>query len=83
MKKITVKEQLSLIRNAQSEIYKILDQVNDSLVRIPTIEELNRWHIEINRGILLAKSKVHRDEVLTLSDLVMVVIERYFKLKEN
>ena len=82
MKKITKKEQIELIEKAIKEIGSILDFADDDkLNRIPTIDELKHWHIEINRGILFAKSKDYRDKVLILSDLFMEVIERYFKLQ--
>ena len=81
MKKITKNEQLELIKKSTKEITSILDFIDDDkLTRIPTIVELKRWHIEINRGILLAKSKVHREKVLTLSDCFMKVIERILKM---
>lgn len=82
LKKITKVEQIELVDKATKEITSIIDFLDDDkLNRIPTIEELRRWHVEIDRGILLAKSKEHREKVLTLSDAFMIVIESYFKLK--
>ena len=81
MKKISKKEQILQIQKAIKEIYSILSfEDDDKLNRMPTDPELHLWGTEINRAILLAKSKKHRAVALDLADAYIDMVCRIAKL---
>ena len=80
MKNMTKKDQMVLLDQVIKEARSILDFVDDDkLKRMPTIIELERWNVEIVRGILFAKSEAHRDKVWDLSLLFMSIVKRCLK----
>lgn len=80
MKKITKKEKIELIKKATKEIQDCFVFLSDDgLKRIPTLQELTHWQMEITRG-LLAHSKKVSDATLDLMDNYFVLTN---KMMEN
>ena len=76
-----MKRQIDSINKAKKEIYKILDFVDeDKLIREPTMDELTRWQIEIDRAIF-AKSKKVTFAGAELSGAYFEMVERLLKSK--
>lgn len=76
-----MKRQIDSINKAKKEIYKILDFVDeDKLIREPTMNELTRWQIEIDRAIF-AKSKKVTFAGAELSGAYFEMVERLLKSK--
>lgn len=76
-----MKRQIDSINKAKKEIYKILDFVDeDKLIREPTMDELTRWQIEIDRAIF-AKSKKVTFAGAELSGVYFEMVERLLKSK--
>ena len=76
------KLQVASISKAKGEIYKILNFVDDTIVRKPTVYELTTWQIEIDRAIISRSRKVI-DAGLDFSGVYFEMVERLLKFEEE
>ena len=60
MKKISKKEKIESIKKATKEIQDCINIFDDDkmIKRVPSMQELIRWQIEITRGVLTPSKKV-------------------------